>query len=153
MFLHGDKRNQPWREFPELDDLPPVAAQDAFEAATKRAWRRPMLWVATLLALVSPVPLLMAYHALPDALRRHWIVGPLLGLAVVIGYLVLFIVVYEFLSRPTLRRCIRAEVGTYCIDCGYDLRGTPNFPPPAVTRCPECGRIVPRNVHRITISR
>jgi hypothetical protein len=54
--------------------------------------------------------------------------------------------------RAILRRYVRAELGTHCSRCDYDLRGTPDPPAPMVGRCPECGKAIPRNVHRLTVS-
>ena len=41
-----------------------------------------------------------------------------------------------------LRRRSRREwaAGGKCAQCGYDLRASPMFPGPLLSRCPECGR-------------
>ena len=40
--------------------------------------------------------------------------------------------------RPIARRRMREQTG-HCINCGYDLRGSPD-------RCPECGGINPSGI-------
>jgi len=44
--------------------------------------------------------------------------------------------------RRVLRRFIRADLGTHCSRCDYDLRGAPPPRPGEVARCPECGQTI-----------
>ena len=55
------------------------------------------------------------------------------------------------MTQEALHRFVRAELGTHCPMCDYDLRGTSDAIPLAIARCPECGKPIPRNVHRHTV--
>jgi hypothetical protein len=111
-----------------------------------------MMWVASAAGGVAfAVPLAVCIevqNALPP--RSLW--GEAVWLVTFVVVLCGFTLVFDAISRPTIRRCVRTVLGTHCAGCDYDLRATPDLPPPAVTRCPECGRKIPRNVHRRTIS-
>jgi hypothetical protein len=140
-----------WHEIPELNGVDERRAQICYARARARLWRDWRTW-----ALAGAVVVLVAAYIVfvPSAravLGVHWawasLANGLLGGLIGGGVVRLFSTV----TRPTLRRFVRGELGTHCAGCDYDLRATPDLPPPAVTRCPECGRRVPRNVHRRTI--
>jgi hypothetical protein len=55
-----------------------------------------------------------------------------------IGALVGQIIILVLVVRPVARRRMRERMGL-CVQCGYDLRGSPD-------RCPECGGINPSGI-------
>ena len=127
-----------WREIPELKGVPRGRALDVFERAVERSWGMVWTWVALGALGVG----IVGVFVLSIYLRQWWGTAfILLGLGGVMW-------LYSWMRRASLRRCVRAELGTHCGACDYDLRGTPDLPRPAVARCPECGKAIPRNVHR-----
>jgi len=135
-----------WREIPELKDVPRVRALDVFERAVERSWGMVWTWVALGalgVGIVGGGYVLIVFVRFP--MGGGWAIlrGVMFGVlpAIVMS-------AYFRLRRMSLRRCVRAELGTHCGGCDYDLRGTPDLPRPGVARCPECGKAIPRNVHR-----
>src|SRR4051794_7717668 len=54
----GRNSGSRWEDIPELAGAPPQWARDVYERAIARAWRRPMMWVASaagLAAFVLPI--------------------------------------------------------------------------------------------------
>jgi hypothetical protein len=146
------KRREPWQRIPELEGVEPRRAADVYEWADSRAWGT---WSGrgTLAAMIAAC---VAYGICMSRLDGMWRRPGLAAGAV--GVVVTAITIWAVtrgaaaLIHPTLRRCVRAELGTHCAACDYDLRATPDPPPPADARCPECGKRIPRNVHRRTIA-
>ena len=140
------------REIPELEGVPKERAEEVVDRAHWRASRDVRSWgTAVLLGIVYTACLLWLPRLLPDDFRRtavyrYGCLPVAVGLLIHIGFRAMAAV-----QLPFLRRCVRAELGTHCPDCDYDLRATPDLPPPAQARCPECGKPIPRNVHRPTI--
>lgn len=77
--------------------------------------------------------------SLPTAHVRLWVVMVALGVSNV--SLLCFLRFLRFLWFLIARR----SRGGYCLNCGYDLRATPD-------RCPECG-VVPRPLHNQPMQR
>jgi len=140
----------PWDGIAELRDIPPARARVAYERADARL-RWCGAWWAALLAsfLVFAAALLLSIVG-NRAFGRdgwfEWIKALIFGIS---GSLAVGL--FFRITNRALRRFIRAELGTHCWQCDYDLCGTPDAIPPAIARCPECGRVIPRNVHRKTI--
>ena len=155
----GRKMQEPWRGIPELEGVEWTRACDVYERAVGRAWRDWRMWAVLCLGILGYIGLggLLVYADTflsgygGKGLTRdcaEWVQFAVLmvaRVAVLIGWNVL----YGRMYLAQLRRLVRGELGTHCRGCGYDLRGTPDLRPPSVTRCPECGRVVPRNVHRV----
>lgn len=145
-------RRDAWRDLPELADVPPARAKEVYTAGFARAWRRPAMRAAAVATFACWIGFVIAGLAIRDRLSLHGIVADLSWLVILPVYIIGYAYSFDRLTHSIIRRCVRAELGTHCAGCDYDLRATPDLPPPAVTRCPECGRTVPRNVHRRTIA-
>lgn len=151
-------RRVSWRErlearraIPELAGVEPARAALVLERARARAWRCKSVWLAIAVLGGACVALCVGLVSLARVLRPYWLLPPLMQLAFLAVWFIGGEWVRNLVLRPALRRCVRAELGTHCGGCDYDLRATPDPRPPAVARCPECGKVVPRNVHRRTI--
>lgn len=140
-----------WDHIPELRGVPPARAGEAYQRAWARLkWSR--AWWGALLVVIlywfALIPLsVLCNRVLASHRPLYWISGLLLG-----ALAGLSIRLFYRMTRRPLRRCVRAELGTHCPACDYDLRGTPDAIPPAIARCPECGKAIPRNVHRQTVA-
>jgi hypothetical protein len=145
----GKSSKLPWDRIPELRGMPEARARDAFERARVRLRWSPSWWAAFLSStLVLAAAPLIGYVGDPSERNRAF---PLI-IPLVMGVLgSLSVALFFRITDRAMRRFIRAELGTHYWQCDYDLRGTLDAVPPAVARCPECGRIIPRNVHRKTI--
>jgi hypothetical protein len=150
----GAARGRPerWRGIPDLAGVAPERAADVYERARSRAQWAWTTWAAAGAVCAECAVIVIGFGRLRDALHLHWLVAELAWIPVLLAGTLIGGYTLEAITRPTLLRCVRAELGTHCAGCDYDLRATPDLPPPAVTRCPECGRKIPRNVHRRTIS-
>lgn len=141
---------QQWDRILELRGVPPERARDVYERAGARLRYSPTWWAALLAStLVVAVALLSVIEGTQLFGRDSWFSWVRPAISGVSGGLA--VALYFGITHRALRRFIRAELGTHCRGCDYDLRGTPDAVPPAVARCPECGRPIPRNVHRQTI--
>jgi hypothetical protein len=146
-------RRKAWSDIPELWHVEEARAKVVYECALNRAGRDWRTWAA----LGVAVGLGAAYALFAPDVRVRTSKFPVLleVVNVVMNGLVSFgaVLLYFRLIRSTLRRCVRAELGTHCSACDYDLRATPDVPCPDVARCPECGKAVPRDVDRRTLPR
>jgi hypothetical protein len=145
-------RHERWREIPELAGVAPNRAADVYERARSRARWSWTTWAAAAAVCAESVLIAVGFGLFRDALHLQWLVAELAWVPVLLAGVLIGGYTFEAITRPTLLRCVRTVLGTHCAGCDYDLRATPDLPPPAVTRCPECGRKIPRNVHRRTIS-
>jgi hypothetical protein len=139
---------EPRYRVPELDGIPTPRANAIYASACTRSWRRAPTWAAA--ALVAALFALAAFAwfgILVSGVFRSPAVIILVQLGVTASAVVLGRL-FDAIRVRTIRRIARAELGTNCADCDYDLRATPDLRPPAIARCPECGRPIPRNVHR-----
>jgi hypothetical protein len=110
-----------------------------------------MMWVASAAGLATFILSIVISAKVLTFLPSRSLWGEAVWIVTFMAVLWGFTLVFDAISRPTVRQCVRVILGTHCAGCDYDLRATPDLPPPAVTRCPECGKVVPRNVHRRTI--
>jgi len=148
---------EPWSGISELEGMRRTRARDVYEGAVERSWRDWRIWGVICLAVSGGVGCWALF------LYSGTIIYELLGRDSSMGWtdsirLVVFLCVALGWNRlakrmylARLRRMVRRELGTHCGECDYDLRGTPDLPPPAVARCPECGRVIARNVHRVVV--
>jgi hypothetical protein len=142
-----------------LEGVERTRACDVYERAVGRAWRDWRMGRVVCVAIVGWVVwwtlFLHSGDVMLKYLGREYSMGWMDTLRVM-AFMAAGVGWYRVVGRmyvAQLRRLVRAELGTHCRRCGYDLRGTPDLPPPAVTRCPECGRVVPRDVHRVVLGR
>jgi hypothetical protein len=63
-------------------------------------------------------------------------VGPVAVAIFAVTFAIIFLIPMIWLLTPGTRAAFNRQLEAgHCVNCGYDLRATPN-------RCPECGKIV-----------
>ena len=128
----------PWRAIPELADVEPLRAQRVFHRAAERAARSWGMGALLAAFAVGTGGVIAAGVALQQAFAWLALAGTLV-VALCCGVAVAALpVLFARYQRPLLRRAVRAELGTHCAACDYDLRGL------ASARCPECGGAIAR---------
>jgi len=138
------KGKVPWHDVPELNNVHPARARHLYENAMRRLKGGKATWlmIAGEGAFGSAsMALIETYYRSQDAGRVacYWAVGLICAGAAFYFYAH---------RRRVLRQFVRADLGTHCPQCDYDLRGTPEPPPPEEARCPECGWIIPHDPTR-----
>jgi len=112
----------PWVNIPELRGVPHARAFYAYERANARLkWGR--AWCAGLLAATLVIvgwailnPLLD--RAFGRIIALFWIKCLVQALVTVLS-----VRLFQKITHQSLRRSIRAELGSHCSRCDYDLRG------------------------------
>jgi hypothetical protein len=121
------------RLYPELKLFPDWQhRQAALSEGQRAAFKRPALWVLSLMAFCAGIALitLSIHRGIPNGMQLPLMVvgqltaswGPLMGLWV-----------FRRTVRQSLRVQLRERGRVLCISCGYDLEGL------KAERCPECG--------------
>jgi len=118
------------RALPELRRLDRVRAKQVYDRALRQAWRSGQMWWA--LGKVFAAIILLSWIITEQFNRPSW-----WQIIVHVTAMCFLLAAMNLSALPILRRWVRAELGTHCAWCDYDLRGSPD-------RCPECGRAVKR---------